>query len=106
MMCRGHSVFFLHHLDEVVVVAFSDDGSELVSGSADGICKVWDSSTGAIIRIVELGPGVISLAWGRDWVRHMQKGVAFAMGQHPRLGAGTQVLRLEPGVVRMILDLT
>jgi len=30
--------------------------------------------------------------------------MAFAMGHHPRIGAGSQVLALEAGVVHMILD--
>jgi hypothetical protein len=42
------------------------------------------------------------VAWARDWV--LDLGKAFAMGCHPRLGAGSQVLELEVGVVRMILD--
>ena len=90
----------------VLLLAFSEDGSKLASCSSNGACKVWDSSTGALLRI-QLGDreaGVRSTAWGRDWVRDTQRGVAFAMGHHPRLGAGSQVLGLEAGVVRMILD--
>jgi hypothetical protein len=45
------------------------------------------------------------MSWGRDWVQDTQKAVAFAMGHHPRLGGGSQVLELEVGVVRMIVDL-
>ena len=47
---------------------------------------------------------VLSVTWGRDWVRDTQRAMAFAMGQHPRLGAGSKVLELEVGVVQMILD--
>ena len=61
---------------------------------------MWDSSTGALLRTVEAGSGVV---WGRDWVRD-KKGEAFAMGHHPQLGAGSCVLELEVGVVQMILD--
>jgi hypothetical protein len=32
------------------------------------------------------------------------KCVAFAMGHHPRLGAGSWVQRLDPEVVRMVLE--
>jgi hypothetical protein len=46
----------------------------------------------------------MSVAWGRDWVRETQGAMAFLMGHHPRLGVGSQVLELEAGVVRMILD--
>ena len=37
-------------------------------------------------------------------VRDTQRGEAFAMGQHPRLAAESQVFELEVEVVRMILD--
>jgi WD40 repeat protein len=79
-------------------------GSTLASASHNGSCKVWDSSTGALLRTINLGNAVLTLAWGRDWVRDTQSAMAFAMGHHPRLGAGSQVLELEAGVVRMILD--
>jgi len=66
---------------------------------------VWDSSTGALLRTIALGRVVVtSVSWGRDWVQDTQKEVAFAMGQHPRLGELSRVLALDAGVVRMILD--
>ena len=80
------------------------DGRKLASGSLDGTCKVWDSTTGALLKTIEFGnkhEKLISLAWGRSWV---QGAMAFGMGHHPRLGAGSQMLELEAGVVRMILD--
>jgi len=40
----------------------------------------------------------------RDWVHDTQRGAAFAMGQHPRLGAESQVLPLEEDMLQMILD--
>jgi WD40 repeat protein len=93
------------HGDIVLCVVLSVDGSKIASGSHDGTCKVWDSSTGVLLHSFEargkLTP--FSVAWGRDWVRDTQA-IAFAMGHHPRLGAGSQVLELEVGVVRMILD--
>ena len=66
---------------------------------------MWDASTGALLRTIEVGSCIYTVCWGRDWVRDTQMGMAFAMGQHPRLGVGSQVLALEEGVVRMILDL-
>ena len=81
------------------------DGSELATGSADGTYKVWDSSTGELLRSTYIGQnGIESVVWGRDWVRDTQGAMAFAMGHHSRLGAESQVLELEAGVVRMILD--
>ena len=88
----------------VLCAAFSVDGSQLASGSRDGTCRVWDSSTGALLRTIVAGTPVFSVASGRDWVRDTQSAMAFAMGHHPRLGAGSLVLELEVGVVRMIVD--
>ena len=92
------------HTREVQSACFSQDGSRLASGSSDGTCKVWDSSTGALLRTIPVGRPVLSVVWGRDWERDTLIGEAFAMGQHPRLGAGSQVLAFEAGVVKMILD--
>jgi len=36
---------------------------------------------------------------------HRQRRVAFAMGQHARLGAQSEVCRLEAGLVRTVLAL-
>ena len=91
----------LSHTQEVSSASWSIDGRKLASCSYDGTCKVWDSSTGALLRTFTLQKPVFSVSWGCDWVRDA---VAFAMGQHPRLGAGSPVFSLEVGVVRMILD--
>jgi len=93
------------HEGYVLRASFSvDDGSKLASVSSDGTCKVWDSSTGALLRSIAVGASLRSVSWGRDWVRDTQRGVAFAMGHHPRLGESSRVLELDAGVVRMILD--
>jgi len=85
--------------------SFSVDGSKLASGSSDGTCKVWDSSTGELLQTINVKNPVLSVAWGGDWDLRMREAkVGFAMGQHPRLGAGSQVLELEAGVFRMIMD--
>jgi len=39
------------HSHEVTTAAFSVDGSKLASGCFQGDCCVWDSSTGALLRI-------------------------------------------------------
>ena len=85
-----------------------DDASKLATVSHDGMCKVWDSSTGALLRTIQMGTAPVyvqsSVSWGRDWVRDTEGAMAFAMEHHPRLGAASRVLALDAGVVRMILD--
>ena len=96
------------HQTTVGSACFATDGtSELVLVSYDGTCKVWASSTGALLRTMEVGRWnfpVRSISRGRDWVRDTQTREAFAMGHHPRLGERSRVLALDAGVVRMILD--
>ncbi|KAJ1468064.1 WD40-repeat-containing domain protein, partial [Baffinella frigidus] len=54
------------HADNVRSATFSvDDGSKLASGSRDGTCKVWDSSTGALLLTINIGSRVSSVAFGR-----------------------------------------
>jgi len=94
------------HQTRVRCVSWSPDGRKLASGSgSDDTCKVWDSSTGALLRTIQLEGPCSCLSWGRDWVQDTQRAMAFAMGHHPRLGGGSRVLELEVGVVRMIVDL-
>ena len=94
------------HQTSVGSACFAMDGtSRLVSVSGDGTCKVWAASTGALLRTMEVGDfPILSMSWGRDWVRDTQARVVFAMGHHPRLGERSGVLALDAGVVRMILD--
>ena len=97
------STLFGHQRCVLALSFSSGDGGKLASVSFDGTCKVWDSSTGALLRTIELGTDVAeAVSWGRDWVRDTHTGVA--MGHHPRLGETSEVLALDAGVVRMILD--
>jgi len=90
-------------------LSWSVDGSKLAAGFMDGDCSLWDTSTGALLRNIKVEPveaGIrVSVMWGRDWVRDTQRGVAFAMGHHPRLGERSAVLPVEEGVLRLIMDL-
>lgn len=52
---------------------------------------MWDTSTGALLRTIEFGWELNAVAWGRDWLLDTQRGVAFAMGHHPRLGGASLV---------------
>ena len=64
--------------------------------------RLWTARYEPTPTLFNVGMVVHSLAWGPEWVQ--DKKMAFAMGHHPGLGAGSQVLELEVGVVRMILD--
>ena len=88
----------------VYSASFSVDGTKLASASYDGTCRVWDVSTGGLLRTIKLDAVVYSVSWGRDWVLDTQKATAFAMGHHPRLGAGSRLQVLDVEMVRMILD--
>ena len=92
--------------DVMETACFSGDGRMLAAACFLGDCRVWNSSTGALLRTIPGGEGrrICSVWWGRDWVLEKQRVVAFAMGHHPRLGAGSQVLGLDEELVRMIID--
>ena len=38
------------HETEVNMVAFASDGKRVVSGTRDGVVKIWDTATGAEVR--------------------------------------------------------
>ena len=91
------------HRREVRSVCFSPDGRMIVSGSEDQSCKFWNVATGELMWTLETADIVWSVAFGRDWERD-QRCVAFSMGHHERLGAGSRVRSLDEGVVRMVLE--
>ena len=93
------------HRSPVTSASWSVDGRKLASVYGDGTCRVWDSSTGRILRNFEnKRDSIFSVSRGRDWVEDTQRALALAMGQHPRLGAGSQLLGLDEELLRMILD--
>jgi WD40 repeat protein len=94
-----------HH--RVYSVSWSVDGSKLASASWNGPCNVWDSSTGALLKTIDVGDPATSISWGCDWVLDNQRAMAlaFTMGHHPRLGAASRLLGLDEELVHMILDL-
>jgi WD40 repeat protein/tRNA A-37 threonylcarbamoyl transferase component Bud32 len=64
----------LGHTKGVTTVAYSSDGTRLVSGSADGTAKVWDAQTGQERFMVEhSGPG--SVAFSPDGSRLVSIGM-------------------------------
>mmetsp|Transcript_1872 Transcript_1872/g.4365 ORF Transcript_1872/g.4365 Transcript_1872/m.4365 type:complete len:102 (+) Transcript_1872:95-400(+) len=42
------------------------DGGKVASGSSDGTCKVWDSTSGELLNTIVVGVTVQSVAWGRE----------------------------------------
>lgn len=47
------------HDKPVRTIAFSPDGHTLYSGSFDGTVRVWDTTTGECLRVIEAHPGYI-----------------------------------------------
>jgi WD40 repeat protein len=92
-------------------VAFSPDSSKIATLiCTPGLmhsCRVWSSSTGTLTKIIHLaGPqNNYSMLWSRSFPRETQRAMAFAMGNNPRLGIGSRVLALDPGVVQMIISM-
>src|SRR5262249_29047456 len=58
------------HSDNVTSVAFSPDGARVVSGSNDKSIKLWDVTTGALLRTFQGHSGwVTSAAFSPDGTR-------------------------------------
>ena len=62
------------HVESVTSLAFSQDGTLLVSGSACDDIKLWDIQTGGVVKTfrvfassVSISPDAITIASGSDW---------------------------------------
>lgn len=74
------------HSKAVNSVAVSPDGQVIISGSADGTIKVWDSQTGALKQTIdEPGDEVVSVAFSGD-------GKLAAAGLSGSGGKGTAII--------------
>lgn len=58
---------FEGHTGPVVAVAFSPDGSQLVSGAFDTLAKIWDVATGVEVQTLTEHPhAVTGVSWSSD----------------------------------------
>ena len=48
------------HLDIICSVAYSPDGTKIISGSADETIKIWDANTGECLKTLE---GHLDIIW-------------------------------------------
>jgi len=64
---RLRDVFIEGHSNLVLSVAWSPDGSTLASGSADTTIRLWDASSGTLLRVLEgHSDPVLGVAWSPD----------------------------------------
>src|SRR5262249_22227044 len=57
------------HSNEVLSVAFSPDGARLLSGGSDTTLKIWDTTSGQLIRSFAHPRGITSVAFAPGGVR-------------------------------------
>jgi len=60
-MLRWQVCTLTGHAGWVECIAFSSDGKCIVSGSTDGLVKIWDAGTGAEVRFFAC------VCWGGGW---------------------------------------
>jgi WD40 repeat protein len=63
------------HTDEVNCVAFSPDGTSLVSGSDDYTVKLWDVQTGGIVNTFSGHTGRFGLSPFQQTMPHLLQGL-------------------------------
>ncbi len=66
------------HTKDVRSVAFSPDGTRIVTGSYDSTAKVWDAVTGkSLLEVKGFTSGVTSVLFSPDGTRIISIGEAF-----------------------------
>lgn len=99
--CENHCT---HPLQSVVTfVCFTSDGKGVVTGHRNGHYKLWDAQTGVMIMDKDVGCTVTSVHCSVDTALEDLL-LAFAMGQHERLGKGSAVAVLCTNAVDLVLE--
>jgi WD40 repeat protein len=89
------------HLKAVSSVAVSPDGRRIVSGSEDGLVKVWDAATGqALLTFGGHTEFIMAVAFSPDGGRILTGGGQWGQGEHP---GDLKVWEATSG--RLLLDL-
>jgi WD40 repeat protein len=62
--CDHPTAMYPGHFDEVLAVAWSPDGTRIVSGSYDGTVQIWNADGGNVVYT--LRNGGLFVAWSPD----------------------------------------
>ena len=64
------------HNSDILAIKFAKDGSLVATGSWDSTCRVWEATTGQLVRKVNCGSPVSALVWTgeRSFVRGCSNG--------------------------------
>jgi WD40 repeat protein len=99
------------HIVKITDLCWSPDGSKIASSShmphheSGGNCKVWDSSTFHLIHSIDTlyaFGNFVSLSWGPNWKRAVDRRLACAMALHDRIGNGSLLKHLHPDLLRIM----
>ena len=62
MLANGSTVRLTGHRDRITSIAFSDDGTRVVTSSADHDSRIWDTSTGELLQVLRGHFAIVSSA--------------------------------------------